>query len=83
MEVHTNNGNKQIHAKDAANKNKDNKQNANKGVIVLNRSCILFSAIDYLVHVLWPALQGAQHEEADHALQNVVEVDVVGEPVAV
>lgn len=83
MEIHADNSNKQIHAKYTPNENKDNKQNTDKSIIILNRPSILLPSIYNLVHIFWPAFQSAEHEETDHALEDVVEVDVVGEPVPV
>ncbi len=83
MEIHADNSNEQIHAKNAPNENKNNKQNADKSVIILYRSCILLSAIYDLIHIFRPAFQGAQYKKTDHALKNVVKIDVVGEPSAI
>ncbi len=59
MEIHADNSDEQIHAKNASNENKNNKQNADKSVIIPDRSSILLSAIYDLVHIFRPAFQGA------------------------
>ncbi len=35
----------------------------------------------YLKHIIWPALQRTQNKQTDETGQNVIEVDVVVEPV--
>jgi hypothetical protein len=83
MEIHADNSNEQIHAKNASNENKNNEQNADKSVIILNRACILLSAIYDLVHVFRPAFQSTQNKKTYHALENIVEIYIVGKPSAV
>jgi len=62
MKIHAYNSHKQINTENAANENKDYKQDTDPTIIIHNRSRIFLASVDRSIHVIWPALQRTQHE---------------------
>ena len=80
MKIHSHNSHKQIDTENTANDNKHNKQDTDPTVIIHNGPRVILCAIDRGIHVIRPSLQRGQHEQGDHGVEDVVEVDVPVQP---
>jgi hypothetical protein len=80
MKIHSHNGHKQINTENTSNNNKHNKEHTDITIIIHDWACVILAPVNGGVHVVGPPFEGAQHEQTDHRVQDVVEIDVPVQP---
>jgi hypothetical protein len=80
IEFHTDDSHIQINRENGSNENKNNENISHPGLILKHRSGLLRAAINNMIHIIWPALQGGQNKETDETLVYVLEINIVVVP---